>query len=201
MMKRFSLISKVLTIVVLGILIFWFFNFFKNKQNYNVNLSRQTVIKQIQSLNKLETSIFTIEKVIEVGKSGNAFDQFLYGDRILLIAHGQVIGGFDLSKLSEEDVEINGGTLKIQMPSPEILVSKLDNDETRVYDRQQGLLTKGDKELESTARLEAENVIRGAACTGGILQEAEKNGRNQLTSLFKSLGFETVIIEIPRGDC
>lgn len=168
---------------------------------YKINMSSQTVIKQIRSLNRLETSSYTIEKIIDVGTSGNKFSQFLYGDRILLIAHGSVIAGFDLAKMEEENIQVNGETLNVTLPAPEILVTKLDSDQTRVYDRQQGLLTKGDENLESEARAEAEKVIKDAACKGGILDEASKNARNQLTTLFKSLGFATVIIEIPQGSC
>lgn len=189
--------AAVFLILIIGTFIF----FNKPKPTYTVNLSSQTVIKQIHSLNRLETSAFTIEKIIDIGTSGNKFSQFLYGDRILLIAHGSVIAGFDLAKVKEENIEVSGNTLKLILPAPELLLAKLDNEQTRVYDRKQGILTKGDNNLESEARFEAEKVIKDAACKGGILQDASKNARNQLTGLFKSLGFETVIIEIPEGSC
>jgi hypothetical protein len=194
---KYVLILGALVLVVL--LIFAYTNRPQNK--YTVNLSSQTVIKQMESLNRIETSQFTIEKVIDVGTSGNKFSQLLYGDRILLIAHGEVIGGFDLSKVKEENIQVDGSTLKMTLPAPEILVTKLDSEQTRVYDRDQGLLTKGDRDLESEARQEAEAVIRDAACKGGILQEASKNARSQMTTQFKSLGFTTVVIEIPEGNC
>jgi hypothetical protein len=194
---KYLLIAGAILIIVL-----LFIAYTNRPQNkYTVNLSSQTVIKQMETLNRIETSQFTIEKVIDVGTSGNKFSQFLYGDRILLIAHGQVIGGFDLSKVKRDDVEIEGTTLRLQLPAPEILVTRLDSEQTRVYDRDQGLLTKGDRDLESEARQEAEAVIKDAACKGGILQEASKNARNQMTSQFKSLGFTTVVIEIPEGSC
>ncbi len=201
-MKNASHIIKIIAvflIFIVAVLVYQRLN--KPRSNYVVNLSSQTVIKQVRSLNRLETSSYTIEKIIDVGTSGNKFSQFLVGDRILLIAHGSVIAGFDLSKVKEENVEVDGGTLRVNMPPPEILVTKLDSDQTRVYDRQQGVLTKGDPNLETEARNEAEKVIRDAACKGGILDDASKNGRNQLTSLLKSVGFQTVIIEIPRGSC
>jgi hypothetical protein len=194
--KYFLIIGALLLVVLLV------FAFTKQPTSkYTVNLSSQTVIKQIESLNRIETAQFTIEKVIDVGTSGNKFSQLLYGDRILLIAHGQVIGGFDLSKVREEDIEVEGNTLKMKLPAPEILVTRLDSEQTRVYDRDQGLLTKGDQDLESVARQEAEAVIKDAACKGGILREASKNARNQMTTQFKGLGFTTVVIDIPEGNC
>lgn len=194
---KLIILLSIISVLVIGVFKF----FYKSQPKYTVNLSSQTVIKQIKSLNRLETSSYTIEKIIDVGTSGNKFNQFLYGDRILLIAHGTVIAGFDMSKVNEGDINLSKDTLKVTLPAPEILVTKLDSDQTRVYDRQQGLLTKGDRNLETEARSEAEKVIKDAACKGGILNEASKNARNQLTGLFKSVGFVTVVVEIPQGSC
>lgn len=168
---------------------------------YVFRTSSETVIKEMRALNRLETASFTIEKVIDAGTSGNQFQQLLFGDRILLIAHGQVVAGFDLSKLSENSVTLNGTTLHVTLPPPQILSVSLDSDETRVYDRRQGLLSKGDKDLESEARAHAETIIKQTACQGNILTEASKNARTQLTALFKTFGFMTVILEIPQGKC
>lgn len=201
-MKNASTIIKILAVLlVFVVLSLSVQRLTKPRSSYVVSLSSQTVIKQVQSLNRLETASFTIEKVIDVGTTGGKLKEFLYGDRILLIAHGTVIAGFDLSEVGPEDINVRGTTLTLMMPEPKILVAKLDSDQTRVYDRRQGLLTKGDENLETEARSEAEKVIKDAACKGGILNEASKNARNQLTTLFKSLGFETVILEIPQGSC
>ncbi len=166
-----------------------------------LSLNQSAVIKQIQSLNKLETASFTIEKIIEGGTNGNAFQNILYGDKILLIAHGNVVAGFDLSKVSTSSVTVNGGELHIALPAPEILYSRIDNTQTKVYDRKLGLLTKGDPTLESQARLAAETSIRAAACTGGILEQASQNMRQQFGAMFTSLGYTSIVFEIPVGVC
>ena len=168
---------------------------------YTFRVSSDTVIKELRSLNRLETASFTLEKVIDAGTTGNRFQELLFGDRLLLIAHGEVIAGFDFATLEKEDVIVSGDSLKITLPPPTILITKLDSDQTRVYDRKTGILSRGDKDLESAARLEAETIITRAACTGGILEEASKNARLQLTTLFKSVGFTTVTIVTPVGSC
>lgn len=168
---------------------------------YAVRMSSQTVIKELKSLNRLETAQFTIEKVIDAGKSGNVFQQFLFGDKILLVAHGEVIAGFDFAQLDNNEINVQGTTIRLTLPSPEILVTKLNNEQTRVYDRKLGLLSKGDKDLEAVARSEAEKAIRQAACQGDILGQASTNARSQLTALLKAFGFTTVVITIPQVDC
>lgn len=199
LVKNFKLIALLILVIVGAVFVYTLST--RTQDKYTFNLSSQTVIKQIESLNRLETASYTIEKVIDAGTTGNKFAQFLYGDRILLIAHGQVIAGFDMTKLDKDAIEITGTDVQLTLPAPEILVNTLDNNQTRVYDRNQGLLTKGDNNLESEARKEAQSVIRDAACKGGILDEAAKNGRNQMTALLKSLGFETVTVNIPSGNC
>src|SRR5664279_1855878 len=97
---------------------------------YTVNFSSQTVIKEIKSLNRLETASFTIEKVIDAGTSGSSLKNFFYGDKILLIAHGKVIAGFDLSKISAQDIHIDGSRLTVKLPPPEIFLTALDNEQT-----------------------------------------------------------------------
>lgn len=174
---------------------------FRAPSGYVVRTSSQTVIKELKALNRLETAQFTIEKVIDAGKSGNVFQQFLFGDKILLVAHGEVIAGIDFSKLENSNIKVDGTTVRLELPEPEILVTTLNNEETRVYDRKLGLLSKGDKDLEAVARSAAEKAIRQAACQGEILNQASSNARSQLTALLKALGFTTVIISIPQASC
>lgn len=199
-----KIIFLVITLVILGALVVGILsisNFFSKKPAYTFQTNLRTVIKQVQSLNRLETAQFTIEKVIDAGTNGNAFQNFLFGDKLLLIAQGEVIAGVDMSKITDNDVAIDGSTLHLTLPPAQILVTTLNNDQTRVYDRRTGLLTKGDKDLESKAREQATTLIRQAACDGHILDTAATNARTQLTVLLKSLGFTTVIINIPQATC
>ena len=202
-MQKIKQIVFIAAIVIIRLVIYFAIQVTKKDSgnNYRISAGSQTVIQQIRSLNRLETAQYTIEKVIDAGTTGNRFQEVLFGDRLLLIAHGVVIAGFDFSQVDEEAIEIEDSTLRVTLPPPQILVTQLDNNQTRVYDRQQGLLTKGDENLESSARAEAEKIIKDAACQGGILNEAAKNARIQLTALFKSLNYTTVVITIPPARC
>ena len=72
--------------------------------------------------------------------------------------------------------------------------SLLRKYQTRVFDRDQGLFTKGELNLEAEARMQAEQSIRQAACEGHILVTAEKNVKIQLEAIFKASGFTNVTI-------
>ena len=166
-----------------------------------VDLSGAAVVTRIQELGRLETASFTIEKIIEAGKDGNAFQKLLFGDKLLLVAHGEVVAGIDLSKVTVNDVRVEGSTLRVTLPKPEVLHVRLDSEKTRVFDRKQGLLARADKDLESEARLAAEQSIKAAACDSRVLDIASENATKQLRALFTALGFITVIIDIPPAQC
>lgn len=197
--------NKYYIIFFCGLIIICFSVWFLVKENIfnkQINTNRAAVIKQIQSLHRLETASFTIEKIISEGSGGNnVFQRLLFGDTILLIAHGQAIAGFDLSLVSDKDIQVDQKNLRVILPKPQLLTVVLDNTQTRVYDRQRGILSTDGKDLETKARIAAEKAIRDAACQGNILQQAADNARKQLTAFFYSLGFETVTIEIPSATC
>lgn len=167
-----------------------------------VDASRDAVVKEMRSLGRLETSSFSIEKIIEARKDeGGPWRDVLFGDKLLLIANGEVVAGYDLSGLSDEDIRKEGGALRVSLPAPQILSVRLDNEKTRVYDRDQGLLSRGDKDLESEARLAAEQSIREAACAAGILREARENAVKQLGAVLGALGWPDSVITSPDGSC
>lgn len=152
-----------------------------------------TIVREVRSLSRLETIEYTVEKVI-TAESGQGPFGFLFGDRLLLVAHGSVIAGVDLGKIGPEDVWLDEpGRVYLRLPEAEVLVATLDNDQSYVYDRDTGLLTKGNLDLESEARRAAEAEIEAAALEDGILQQAQSNAENFLYRFLRSLGYEDVI--------
>jgi Protein of unknown function (DUF4230) len=172
-------------------------------QPTTINIDRPAVIREIRGSNRLETAVASIDKVIEAGQQGNSLYNLLVGDKLLLVAHGQVIAGFDLAKLHDEDIILSsdGVTATITLPPAEILVSRLDNSKTYVYGRQRGLLTKGNIGLESQARQVAEQEIVRAACDDDLLKRAAGEGQQRMTALVRALGFKQVTVNASPGPC
>src|SRR4030065_2473044 len=133
-----------------------------------------TIINQIRPLARLETIQYTVEKVITAEVGQNVLAP-LIGDKLLFVGHGYVIAGIDLSKIRSEDITIEDGILVIHLPKAEVFVATLDNDQSYVYDRETGLFTHGDINLETTARQAAEDQIRQAALKDGIINQAQTN--------------------------
>jgi hypothetical protein len=152
-----------------------------------------TIIRQIRNLSRLETASYTIEKVI-TAESGQDALGFLFGDRLLLVAHGQVIAGVDLEKMREEDITVSAdGQVTIRLPAVEVFVVALDNQKSYVYDRETGLFGLNPT-LETAARQAAEQEILNAALSDGILDLANTNASNYIEHLVEALGFEDVVV-------
>jgi hypothetical protein len=153
------------------------------------------VVDRIQSLNRLETVVYSLDTVVENKESNPILPDALAGDKILLVVHGQSIAGVDLSKLKPEDVRIDGPnhrSIHVTLPPSEIFVTTLDNAKTRVYARSTGLLVPEDENLESDARAKAQQQLQAAALSDGILDAARKNARASISLLLTSLGFDHV---------
>jgi hypothetical protein len=151
-----------------------------------------TIIHEVQSLARLETIQYSVEKVITAETRQGPFG-FLFGDRLLLVAHGSVIAGVDMAEITESNISVDEkGMVTLQLPPAEIFIAALDNEQTYVYDREVGFLRRGDVELESAARLAAEGEILEAALSDGILEQAQVNAEAYLFRLLGSLGFSNV---------
>jgi hypothetical protein len=151
-----------------------------------------TIVHEVRSLARLETIQYSLEKVITAETRQGLFG-FLVGDKILFIAHGTVIAGVDLEKLQPEDMWVENGVLYVRLPAAEVFIASLNNEQSYVYDRQLGFLTRGDQNLETEARRAAEEEILASAIEDGILDQAQINAENFLYRFFLQLGFPEVI--------
>ena len=156
-----------------------------------IDTSRPTVLDEVRALSKLETVHYQLEKVV-TGKSSGPLPDFLTSDKILLVAHGEVVGGVDLSKVTADDITVLSDTVTIRLPKAEVLYSKLDNDKTYVYDRQTGIFSRPDPNLETQIRGAAEQDILNTALEDGILDQARSNAQDVLRSLLTGLGYKQV---------
>jgi len=154
-----------------------------------------TIIQSVRTLARLETIQYTVEKVITAETNQETFG-ILFGDKLLFVAHGNVVAGVDLEKLTSQDLRLENGVLYVDLPPAEVFYVFLDNDKSYVFDRQTGLLNKGEKDLETAARQAAESEILNAALDDGILDQARKNAEIYLERLFNDLGYQTVIFDV-----
>jgi hypothetical protein len=159
------------------------------------DVSSPSVVEKIRQLSRLETVEYSLDKIVEGERESAYLPNFLAGDKLLLVAHGEVIAGIDLGQLKAGDVVVKGDAVHVRLPAAQILTTRIDNSRTRVYSRTTGLLVSSDPNLESEVRETAEKQIGQAALDDGILDKARQNARTSVTALLYGLGFRTVGVE------
>ena len=161
----------------------------------SLDVTQPTVVDRIQRLQRLETVVYTMDKVVGGAKENSIFPDFLAGDRLLMLVHGEVVAGIDFSSIKPGDVQVQGKQVRIHLPAAQVFSTRLDSNKTRVYSRQTGLLVPTDPDLETQVRQEAERQLSAAALTDGILRTAQQNATSTITSLLQGLGFEKIELD------
>jgi len=168
-------------------------------------VSGDAIVQQIRQISRLETTTYTIERVIEARVSDERFPDWLRGDRLLLIANGTVVAGVDMERLQPSDVVVaeDGKSITLTLPPVQIfnLDNILNNSKTRVYDRQQGLLAPPNSDLETEARRAAESQLLNAACEEEIMERATEDAREAVTKMLTLFELEATVNSAPVPPC
>jgi hypothetical protein len=159
-----------------------------------INVGQATVVRQIQQLQRLETVSYTMDKIISGEHPNSYLPKFLAGDRLLLMVHGEVVGGINLTDLQPGDVLIQGQKVSIHLPAAEVFSTRIDSARTKVYSRDTGLFSSPDPNLESEVREEAERQLQQDALQDGFLKTAADNARSTISGMLKGFGFHEVDI-------
>src|SRR5918994_1118735 len=151
------------------------------------------VVEGIQELDQLATVRWTESVPVTRETGGDVLDRLFSGEKVIVIATGKVEAGVDLGDITKDDVSVNGDSVTIDLPQPEILSASLDEEKTRVYDRDfSPLNVRPDDELVEDARVQAVEKIEGAARENEILDTAERNAVDSVRAFVTTLGFEEV---------
>ena len=168
------------------------------KEEEQVDLG--SVVTRVRSLARLETASMHVANVSTIRQGYNLLPDKLAGDQITLYAAGDVIAGLDPSTIQQRDVwREPDGTLVMRLPPSQVLVTRLDNRETRVINRKTGIFRGADQGLEGRARQYAEVQIRNEAVRKNILGMAQEGAEAKLAPLLHTLGFTKVRFERSDG--
>jgi len=118
------------------------------------------------------------------------------GDRIEMFAVARIGAGVDLDAIEEGDLLVDEGRVVLRLPAAKLTYVSVDNEATHVYNRDTGVFTKGNPDLERSARLAAEELLTAQAIEQGILEMAEQRAVSILTDLIISLGYTEVDVVV-----
>lgn len=147
-------------------------------------LTRESVLQQIKTLNRLESTAFYIDTIIRTEKKGNWYALWQDSQKGLFVVRGKVLAGLDLDKLTAEQVNVVDGKIIISLPAAEILSVELEDIE--VYDIKTGSfgLHPADNSVFKEVQQQARGQILASACKAGILNHAGAQAVRQMETLF-----------------
>jgi len=161
------------------------------------------VVLGVRRLDELATAEMPVQVVVEKEKNVDLFPpkiipeipEGIFGQRVILVARGEVEAGIKLDEIGTDHVHVAGRRVTLDLPEAHVLDSSLDEDKTRVYDWDRGLLVKGDYALVEEARREALDEIEAFARDEDIVGQAQKNAEDSIKEFLTSLGYKRVVFK------
>ena len=172
----------------------FFDNLFGKGMQYEKNAN---VITEIRNISEFTSACYYEELVMaSVKDSENTTNKVVKmlgrgavsKDEICLIMDGKVRAGFDLSKVADDAIAISGDTLTMTLPKPEIFDVIVNPSNCEVYVEEGKWSHEQVTAIQASARVR----IQDDAIGYGILEQADKIGRERLADLFKTFGFNVV---------
>lgn len=155
--------------------------------------THDVVLEEVQALGKLELVKYRLKDVVEHKKS----NRFLPDAKVLLVVAGEVVGCVDLTKIKSESILRQGDSILVHMPAPEICYSKIDHQNSKVYDTEYTIISGEANKMIAEALREAEAELEQTVLKQGILEETKKNAELLLRPMLERLTEKTVILHFP----
>jgi len=194
--QRWIIVGVAVVLVIIGLLSGIFLRGLAGGGSGPKIYNTTAVVQQVQTLSQLVTVKYVMEKVEVLEDPSQNPLRYLWptydNTRVILVAHGIVKAGVDLSKLSSADVTVSGKKILVRLPPAQITDAYLDEHKTQVIEHTTGLFHSYNKDLEQTTRQNAMDDIRRAARSNGIIKDAEERAQMQLKVLLLQVGFEQV---------
>jgi hypothetical protein len=140
----------------------------------------------------------TVAEIYNENLPDGWLDEFLgTKERLLMLVYGDVQAGFDLDKMTAENLWTDGTHVRLVLPAPEILNSSIDFEHTHIVFYENSLiLDSNDPNLQGDTLAQAREAIEQAALNEGILSEANKYGQLYFENFLYSLGFTDVEVVV-----
>ena len=166
-----------------------------------VDRSRPALLESLADLEDYHAAKATFSVVVDLERDVRNVPAFLAGERTTYLAVGSVDGLVDFSALGDDAVTTDGTSATITLPAPRLDEAEVDLAQSRVLDRDRGVVDRvaGALSDEPTSErdvvLHAQDELAAAAAESDLLRRAEDNTRTALTGLARSLGYADVRVE------
>jgi len=164
--------------------------------------SQPVLLKSIKDLNRFVAAQGDFQVIVDLQQDKKYVPDFLYNDRTLFVAAGQVDAYVDFSRIGEGAITESADhrTATIKLPAPQLGKPNLNHDKSYVFAQQQGafqrlgnVLSNDPNKLNELYKL-GEQKIADAAKEGELGQRAQDNTTRMLEGMLRSLGYTSVTV-------
>lgn len=155
-----------------------------------------SIVAELRTLARLESVTLRLEKIVDLrDHQRRLFGLVETEDGLLFVASGEVVLGVDLGRLREGDVRVDAAAndVKVVLPEPEVLSTRLDEAGSYVHTRNTGALATRNEALESLARKEAVASFEAAGRDPKHLERARAQAERTVVALL-SVGGRRVTV-------
>lgn len=206
-MRRSNFISRLIPIIALVVLVIvitiWVILRHKPAKEELTIDETANVVTEIRKISEFTSAcyykdIILTEKKASESISGKVVNSFskkekpLMEDLLVIIASGNVRAGFDLSKIDTSDIVVKDSCLEVTLPKAEILDVVVNPSDFDIF------IEDGKWNHQQVTKVEdrAISKIKKDAINDGLLEKASNLGVAKLTELFKTFGYDQVIIKV-----
>jgi hypothetical protein len=165
-----------------------------------VDRSTTPLLLALEDLHEYHAATGAFQVVVDREVDTRYVPSAISGERVQLLATGTADAYVDFSGLDAGAVTLSGdGTAAtIELPAPRLDEVRIDPEESRVLDRDRGLVERigdalGDDPVDDAELYAmAEDRLAAAAAESDLRERAEDNTRTMLTGLARSLGVDEV---------
>ena len=204
-MKTLRKIITLLTVIIVvcaGLFVAYKFTHMFDFLKRDLSIEKTAnVVEEVKKIGEFTTACYyeevplrdiRIDTIEREGLFGIGAGKSFKENEIVLVGKGRVRAGFDLSKVKDGDMNVYGDTLEMKLPQAELFdIIMNPSDFTTEYEK--GTWS---HELTKPLKERAKANLEKNALDYGILQKAEESGLNRLEMLFKTFGFNTVLLTV-----
>jgi hypothetical protein len=166
--------------------------------------STPALLQSMQRLDEYRAARANLQQVVDIERDAKYLPSFVSGERIVLVAAGDVDASIDFRRLGPRSLRVSPDRKEvvITLPAARLAPARLDLERTRVIDHDRGLVNRtedmlgsGGTDEERELLLVAQQKLDAAASADPeLLPTAERNTAQMLRRLARGLGFERVIV-------
>lgn len=154
--------------------------------------SGSQIVDRLKTLSELHTALGVVQTIVTSSQDSKILGMQVGATKLIYVASGQIRAGIDLRKLTPSSITVENNRLHLLLPAPEILDTKLDVENSYVYDVSKSLVAPDGLKLQSEAQKKAMEAIKSTALKCGVLEAAAEQAKSVLTAILNMGGFNSV---------